>query len=180
MMPSGGQTAQADSSAPSSGVAVAGQLGSSVSNIAAPIIAYNNAKYNSTLLKGQAATAVTESSVAVGQILRRGAAQRGAQAAAFGGAGVGYGGSSAGALDQSAINNEMDALTTKYKGAITAFGYNAAAQANNMEANRALRSGLLSGGSTLTKLSPYFQRRGASSGQQIAPAQQQAIDANAS
>ncbi len=45
------------------------------------------------------------------------------QYAAFGAAGAGYGGSSGGALDESAQNQELDALNTRYKGALAGYGY---------------------------------------------------------
>lgn len=57
------------------------------------------------------------------QVRRSGRLALDKQAAAFAGANVGYGGSSQVSLDQSAINQEMDALNTRYRGAITGYGY---------------------------------------------------------
>jgi hypothetical protein len=74
----------------------------------------------------------------------------GRQAAAFGAAGVGYGGSSEIALDQSAVNQELDALNTRYKGAITGWGYGAQAQLDQAQArDQRLSSSLLAGAQLL-------------------------------
>lgn len=49
----------------------------------------------------------------------------GRQAAAIGAAGIGYGGSSAGVLDQTARRTELDALQVRYRGQFTKYGYDA-------------------------------------------------------
>jgi hypothetical protein len=47
----------------------------------------------------------------------------GKQAAAIGAAGIGYGGSSKGVMQQSAVNAELDALNVRYRGLFTNAGY---------------------------------------------------------
>ena len=47
----------------------------------------------------------------------------GREEAAFGSSGAGYGGSSATAIHESSLNTEMDALNTRYKGSLAAYGY---------------------------------------------------------
>lgn len=81
----------------------------------------------------------------------------GRQAAAFGASGVGYGGSSERSLDQSAINQEMDALNTRYKGAITGWGYGVKAGLDRQQGNIDMtQAGLLAGGSLLKGMGPNY------------------------
>lgn len=91
-------------------------------------IAQNNAEGDAA--KFDANMMNTESRAAWGQTVLAEGAQRnasreavGKQAAAYGAAGVGYGGSSEGAMRQSITNQEMDALNVRYRGALTAWGY---------------------------------------------------------
>jgi cobalamin-dependent methionine synthase I len=77
----------------------------------------------------------------------------GKQEAAFGAAGVGYGGSSETSLDQSAVNQEYDALKTRYKGASTAYGYGVQSGIDKSEGNTEMtQSGLLAGSQLLKSL----------------------------
>lgn len=113
----------------------------------APYLAAGTAAY-SAVKSGQAATfnsqvATNEANVSVDQANAASGIQRrvgrealGKQAAAFGAAGVGYGGSSETALDQSAVNAELDALNTKYKGSTTAYGYQVQAGQDKSEASQ--------------------------------------------
>jgi hypothetical protein len=64
---------------------------------------------------------------------------------------VGYGGSSETSLDQSAVNQEMDALNTRYKGAITAYGYSTRAGLQRSEGNEEAVQGSLLAGNALLK-----------------------------
>ena len=73
------------------------------------------------------------------------------QIAAFGSAGTGYGGSAKGALDETALNQEMDALNTKYKGVLTGYGYGVNSQLDRSRANAAGIAGSLTAGAALLK-----------------------------
>lgn len=79
--------------------------------------------YNAKVDANERDLSINQANAQEGQVRRMGREALGRQSAAFGAAGVGYGGSSETALDQSAVNQEMDALTTRYKGAITGYGY---------------------------------------------------------
>ena len=78
---------------------------------------------NAQIATNEQGMAVNQSNAQEGMVRRQGREALGRQAAAFGAAGVGYGGSSAVALDQSAVNQELDALNTRYKGQVTGYGY---------------------------------------------------------
>jgi hypothetical protein len=80
-------------------------------------------KYNADVMANEQKLAVNQSVAQEGLVRRNSREQLGRQAAAFGGAGVGYSGSSEVALDQSAVNQELDALNTRYKGSVTGYGY---------------------------------------------------------
>lgn len=79
--------------------------------------------YNAKVDQNEANLSVNQANAQEGLVRRSSREALGRQAAAFGAAGVGYAGSSETALDQSAINQELDALNTRYKGAITGYGY---------------------------------------------------------
>lgn len=97
--------------------------------LAAGATAYGYAKqsqasdYNARVDANERDLSINQANAQEGQVRRAGREALDRQSAAFGAAGVGYGGSSKGALDQSAINQETDALNTRYKGAITGYGY---------------------------------------------------------
>lgn len=78
---------------------------------------------NAEIAGNERKIAVDQSNVQEGMVRRSSREQLGKEVAAFGAAGVGYGGSSEKALDQSAINQEMDALNTRYRGSIVGYGY---------------------------------------------------------
>lgn len=94
------------------------------------------ADYNSKVSQNEANLSVDQANAASGIQRRVGREALGRQAAAFGAAGVGYGGSSETALDQSAVNQELDALNTKYKGTITGYGYGIQAGQDKSEASQ--------------------------------------------
>lgn len=81
------------------------------------------AEYNSKVETIEGNQAVNQANAQEGIVRRGSREQMGKQIAAFGAAGAGYGGSVAGALDQSSVNSELDALNTRYKGQTTAYGY---------------------------------------------------------
>lgn len=105
-----------------------------------------------------AAFADTESNMAVNDanaqesmVRRQSRESLGRQIAAFGASGVGYGGSSLRALDSSAINQELDALNTRYKGTVAGYGYGVQSGIDREEGNVAQTSGYLSAGAALLK-----------------------------
>ena len=89
---------------------------------------------------------------------RAGREALGRQTAAFGGAGVGYGGSSATALKQSAVNEELDALTTRYRGFFTGYGYGIQARNLRQEGDEDMASGVLLAGSKALAALPSYQQ----------------------
>lgn len=93
-------------------------------------------KYNSQVEKGEQSASINQSNAEEGMVRRSGREAEGRQAAAFGSAGVGYGGSSAGALDQTAVNEEMDALNTRYKGNFTGYGYGVQSNLDKQQGNQ--------------------------------------------
>lgn len=100
-------------------------------------------QYNAAVAKQQQGNAVNESTAQANLVQRNSREQLGKQAAAFGAAGVGYGGSSEIAMDQSAINQELDALNTKYRGAVTGWGYGAQAQIDKTQASQQTTASIL-------------------------------------
>jgi hypothetical protein len=109
------------------------------------------ADYNAKVESQQQSNAVNQSNAQEGLVRRASREALGRQAAAFGGAGVGYGGSSEGSLDQSAVNQELDALNTRYKGAITGWGYGAQAKLDRDAAKEDSSAGALLAGAALLK-----------------------------
>jgi hypothetical protein len=114
-------------------------------------------KYNAQVAQNEANTAVNQGGAQENLVLRQGRQQLGRQAAAFGAAGVGYGGSSETALDDSAVNNELDALNTKYRGALTGYGYGVEAQ--NYQ-NQGQQQSLLAGAALLKGIGSNYTAGG--------------------
>jgi hypothetical protein len=109
----------------------------------------NAATFNAQVTKNEQNLSINQANAQEGQVRRSSREALGRQAAAFGAAGVGYGGSSETSLDQSAVNQELDALNTRYKGAITGYGYGvqstqdtAAAKQYGLTAGAALLKGI--------------------------------------
>jgi hypothetical protein len=75
----------------------------------------------------------------------------GRSAAAIGQAGIGTGGTAAAELEQSQVNNELDALNARYKGIFTAYGYNQEAENYKRRASSALIGGALNVGASYLK-----------------------------
>jgi hypothetical protein len=115
-----------------------------------------SADYNAQVMKQEQGAAVNQATAQEGLVRRNSREMLGRQAAAFGGAGVGYSGSSGVALDQSAINQELDALNTRYRGAITGYGYGVQSDILKREGKDAMIAGvLMAGGSALKNLPSY-------------------------
>ena len=120
---------------------------------------YSSDRFNAQVLSNEQKLAVDQSNAQEGQVRRASRQQLGAQAAAFGAAGVGYDGSSEGALDQSALNHELDALNTRYRGTVAGYGYGVQSSSDRSQANSDLYSGLLmAGGRALSQGFNYGPR----------------------
>jgi hypothetical protein len=104
------------------------------------------ADYNAKVAQNESILSIDQANAQEGQVRKASREALGKQVAAFGAAGVGYGGSSEGSLDQSAVNQELDALNTRYKGSITGYGYRV--QSSIDEAN-AKQYGLMAGAALL-------------------------------
>lgn len=107
-------------------------------------------QYNAAVAKQEQGNSVNQANEQENLVRRNSREMLGRQAAAFGAAGVGYGGSSEMALDQSAVNQELDALNTRYKGSITGWGYGVQSQLDQQQAKEdGIASTLLAGGQAL-------------------------------
>lgn len=117
----------------------------------------NASDYNAKVMGQQRDVSIDQSNAQEGMVRRHSREELGRQAAAFGGAGVGYGGSSETALDQSAVNQELDALNTRYKGAFTGYGYGVQSRIDRSEGNTEMtRQSLLAGGALLKGMGPNY------------------------
>jgi hypothetical protein len=122
--------------------------------------------YNSAVMANEQKSALAQG-VTQEDIVRRNSREAlGRQAAAFGAAGVGYGGSSKVALDTSAVNQELDALNTRYRAVMTGYGYGAQSSIDQYEADQAgANSELLAGAALLKGLGPYYTTTSGLTGQ---------------
>ncbi len=113
--------------------------------------------FNAQVAGREQANAVNQANAQENLVRRNSREMLGRQAAAFGAAGVGYGGSSEISLDQSAVNQELDALNTKYKGAITGWGYGVQSSLDKQQSQEEMTSAaLLAGGKALRGSSPNY------------------------
>jgi|ERR1700733_864344 len=118
---------------------------------------YNADQYNSKVLANEQGAAVNQANAAANLQQRAGRQALGRQAAAFGSGNVGYGGSSETALDQSAVNSELDALNIKYKGAMSGYGYGVQSGIDASQGNQeAAGGGLLAGAALLKGATPNY------------------------
>jgi len=109
--------------------------------------AKQTADANAQVMTNEGASAMAQGVAAENLQRHAGREALGRETAAFGSAGVGYQGSARTALKQSAINEELDALTTRYRGAFTAYGYNTQALNLKQEGDEEMTSGILLAGS---------------------------------
>jgi hypothetical protein len=107
--------------------------------------------YNARLLALQAHTAQNQA-LADEQTQRRQAREvLGEQAASLAQAGAGYGGTTAGVINQSAVNAELDALNIRYGGTMKASGLLAQAAAERYRGRAGQTSSYFLAGSDLLK-----------------------------
>lgn len=127
--------------------------------------AKNAQDYNAQVMGKQHDLSINQANAQEG-IVRRGSREIfGRQVAAFAGSGAGYGGSSEGALDQSAVNQELDALNTRYKGSNTAYGYGVQSGIDRQTGNTDMtQASLLAGGALLKGMGPNYTMVGAGAG----------------
>jgi hypothetical protein len=115
-----------------------------------------NSRYNADVMAQQRENAVNQANAQEGLVRRNSREMLDRQSAAFGAAGVGYGGSSETSLEQSAVNQELDALNTRYRGAITGWGYGAESGILRSQSNEeAAATPLLAGAALLKNLPSY-------------------------
>lgn len=110
----------------------------------------NAQTFNSQVMGNEQKLSIDQANAQEGLSRRASREALGRQAAAFGAGGVGYGGSSETALDASAVNQEMDALNTRYKGSITGYGYGVQSGIDKSQGNTDMtQASLLAGGALL-------------------------------
>lgn len=111
------------------------------------------AAYSSKIAANEKNVSIDQANAQEGIQRRIGRESLDRQSAAFGAAGVGYGGSSETALDQSSINQELDALNTRYKGATTGYGYGVQ---SGLDASESKGYGLMAGAALLKGLGSNY------------------------
>jgi len=99
----------------------------------------------------EAGIARAQANVAEGDVRHSTREALGRQIGAFGAAGVAGGASTYGAERESSINQELDALRTRYKGAIVAYGYNTQGYLDRMGARAAQKQAAISAAGALLK-----------------------------
>ena len=117
----------------------------------------NAASANAGTMAQEGQIAATQGYEAEAQQRRRTGMILGAETAAAGQAGAGYGGSVGRSITQSATNAELDALNLRYKSQLQKWGYSTQAGNLRAEGDTAMSSGLLrAGGSLLTGYSRQY------------------------
>jgi hypothetical protein len=112
--------------------------------------AKNAQDFNAQVMGQTKNVSIDQANAQEGMVRRHSREELGKEAAAFGGAGVGYGGSSETALDQSAVSQELDALNTRYKGATTGYGYGVQSGIDRSQGRTDMtQASLLAGGALL-------------------------------
>lgn len=99
------------------------------------------ARYNAKILEQNAATELSQASEREDAVRRQAAMVLGKQSAAFAQSGGGMGGSAADVMQQSSTMAELDALTTRYEGALRAQGLRAEAATERYAGKQAKQAG---------------------------------------
>lgn len=107
--------------------------------------------FNSQVMGQERDLSVNQANAQEGMVRRNSREMLGRQVAAIGAAGGGYGGSSEVSLDQSAVNQELDALNTRYKGTLTGYGYGVQSGIDRRKSSDDLAAGGLLAGAALLK-----------------------------
>lgn len=110
---------------------------------------YNAEKYNATLAQQNAQIALDQAAEEETRFRRQAQRQQGTFLAVSAASGLRFSGSVQDAYDDLAISQELDALTIRYRGAMTARGYNIEAKGHKMAARNALIGGTINVGASL-------------------------------
>ena len=114
-------------------------------------------RYNAQVTQQEQKISVNQAAAQEALVRRSGRQAIGKQVAAFGSSGAGYGGSSETAIDSSAVNAELDALNTRYRGSLTGYGYGVQSQLDNSRASSETWGGsMLAGAKLLQGLSGTY------------------------
>ena len=115
----------------------------------------NAANYNAAVAGNEAKSTMQMTGVAEGNERRAAREVIGRESAAVGQSGTGYGGSPGSLLDQSAVNAELDALNTRYRGSLTAYGFKTQQSIDTQAGKDAMTAGVARAGGV--GLSSYLQ-----------------------
>lgn len=110
------------------------------------IKARQTANANANIAQQEQLNATDQANAQTNLVLRQGRENLGKEISAFGSSGVGTSGTAAGALGQTSINSEMDALNTRYKGILTGWGYGVESQMDKTAAGNALPNAFMTAG----------------------------------
>lgn len=117
------------------------------------------AKANAKMMEIEAGAARAQGSARQEAQRRRARELLGAQRAAIGQAGIGWGGSAQDVMEQSAVNAELDTLNIGYEAELQARGLMSRASITEWEGRQAKKAGYLrAGGTILNSASNYFGR----------------------
>lgn len=128
---------------------VAGTAMSAIGAIQQGKAASNAAKYNAQLAERNAQIARDQASADEARQRRMAYIRQGALRAGYGASGVSVEGSPLDILEMSAAQEELDALTIRYRGELGATGYEAQAALDRAQAAGASRQGYLKAGSEI-------------------------------
>ena len=120
----------------------------------------NAAKYNANILNMQAAQVANNAGMEEAKLRREQRQEIAKQIASVGGQGIAFDGSVVDVIRQNIENQEMDALTLRYRGAIEGAGLKAQAKMAKYEGKQALYGGIAGAGSKLLTSFGEEARRG--------------------
>lgn len=120
----------------------------------------NAAKYNANILNMQAAQVANNAGMEEAKLRREQRQEIAKQIASVGGQGIAFDGSVVDVIRQNIENQEMDALTLRYRGAIEGEGLKAQAKMAKYEGKQALYGGIAGAGSKLLTSFGEEARRG--------------------
>lgn len=130
-------------------VAAAGAATSAYGSYAAGQAQKSAAKFNAEVANNNATMAVQQANADATKIRDRNRRLAGTQRAALAKSGVNLSGSGEDVMYDSAIQGELDALTTIYKGHVEGVNYHSQASLDTFQGNSAYSAGLFSAGGSL-------------------------------
>lgn len=110
------------------------------------IKARQTANANANIADQERLNAVDQANSQTNLVVRQGRENLGKEISAFGASGVGTSGTAAGALQETSLNSEMDALNTRYKGILTGWGYGVESQMDRTAAANAIPNAFMTAG----------------------------------